>query len=108
MCVWRNLQLAAVQLPCWPFQAQQLTGCWLLGVWHCPHVPVDADSCHGCRLDIPLSRKRAGNVAVVKLVDQEDLMEEWMDTHEEPNIDATFIAFKGRQLFLPPGVQLAC
>ena len=35
-------------------------------------------------------------------------MEEWMDTHDEPNIDATFIAFKGRQLFLPPGVQLAC
>ena len=69
---------------------------------------MEADSGHVCRLNIQLSRKRAGNVAVVKLIDQEDLMEEWMDNHDEPNIDATFIAFKGRQLFLPPGVQLAC
>lgn len=61
-----------------------------------------------CRLDVRLSKPQAGNLVLVKLIDQEDLMEEWNDMHDAPNIDATFVAFKGRSIVLPEGVQLCC
>lgn len=33
-------------------------------------------------------------------------MLEWFDDHDEPNIDATSVAFLGRRITLPPGFQL--
>ena len=54
-----------------------------------------------------LKKKHSGNLALVKLIDQEDLMSEWHDAHSSPNIDISFVAFKGRLVHLPPGVRLS-
>jgi hypothetical protein len=43
---------------------------------------------------------------VLKLMDAENQMEVWLDGHEEPNIDATYVGFKGRTASLPPGMRL--
>ncbi len=45
---------------------------------------------------------------LVKLVDQENLMELFGDDHEEPNIDICHIKFVGHRIVLPPGVSLSC
>ena len=59
------------------------------------------------RLEVALTGRWAGNLALVKLINQENLMHEWHDLHEDPNIDANHVAFMGRVLPLPPGVALA-
>lgn len=56
---------------------------------------------------VTLKKKHSGNVALVKLIDQEDLMSEWHDSHDSSNIDISFVAFKGRVLHLPQGVRLS-
>ena len=48
----------------------------------------------------------AGNLALVKLIDQENLMPEFNDRHQEPNIDINHVLFQGRALRLPPGAAL--
>ena len=58
------------------------------------------------RMTFPLKHPRACNAVVLKLLDQENLMAEWYDGHEEPNIDITSVAFRGRQFLLPHGLQL--
>lgn len=55
-----------------------------------------------------LKHRVSANVVCVKLINQEDLMSEWGDDHEAPNIDINCIAFNGRRVTLPPGMRLAC
>ena len=57
-------------------------------------------------LEINLPRRVAGNVVLVKLIDQEDLMHEWDDQPDDPNIDINHIIFSGRTLQLPTGAVL--
>jgi len=59
------------------------------------------------RLDVELKCRVSANVVCVKLINQEDLMSEWGDEHEEPNIDINCIAFTGRRVRLPHGMTLA-
>lgn len=54
-----------------------------------------------------LTRPCAGNVACLKLISQENLMEALGDTHTWPNIDATHVLFYGKQVQMPKGVYLA-
>lgn len=60
-----------------------------------------------CSMEIVLPSRVAGNLVLVKLINQEDLMHEWDDQHDEPNIDINNVIFSGRALHLPPGVSLA-
>ena len=57
-------------------------------------------------MEIELTGKWAGNLAMVKLIDQEDLMHEWEDDHDEPNIDINHVMFSGSVLQLTDGVSL--
>ena len=54
-----------------------------------------------------LTRPVACNVALAKLISQENLMEALGDTHTWPNIDATHVLFYGKQVQLPAGCYLA-
>ena len=76
-------------------------------VLQCSQAPRSDACMHARRLEVPLTGRWAGNLALVKLINQENLMHEWHDLHEEPNIDANHVAFLGRVLPLPPGVALA-
>lgn len=58
------------------------------------------------RLHIPLSYCWSGNRLVVKLINQEDLMEDFGDNNESPNIDCEYVACRGFALSLPPSVVL--
>lgn len=58
-------------------------------------------------MQIELHGRWAGNLALVKLIDQEDLMHEWADHHDEPNIDINHVVFSGSVLELPSGVSLS-
>ena len=58
------------------------------------------------RMVIQLRDRHAFNTAVVKLIEPEDRMAEWDDNHEGPNIDASIVAFQGKQIVLPEGLQL--
>ncbi len=58
------------------------------------------------RMDIPLRYIRAGNLMLAKLIDQENLMADFGDDHDGPNIDVNQIAPYGRRVRLPPGVSL--
>ena len=60
-----------------------------------------------CRMHIELQGRWAGNLALVKLIDQEDLMHEWEDQHDEPNIDINHVTLSGSVLQLPGGVSLS-
>jgi len=60
------------------------------------------------RLDVWLKQRVAANVVCVKLINQEDLMSQWGDDHEAPNIDINCVAFNGQRVILPAGMQLAC
>lgn len=60
-----------------------------------------------CRMEIQLEGRVAGNLALVKLINQEDLMHEWDDQHDAPNIDINHVIFSGRFLTLPNGMMLA-
>lgn len=62
---------------------------------------------HVGRIKIALHGQRACNLALVKLLSQENLMHEWHDLHEAPNIDVNHVTFLGRMLRLPPGAVLA-
>lgn len=44
---------------------------------------------------IPLRQRRAGNFVAVKLIAPENLMSEYHDDHDAPNIDVQYIAFRG-------------
>lgn len=57
------------------------------------------------RLDIPLTRRHAGSLALVKLLDSENLMSLWHDDHEQPNIDIAAVVFRSRRVALPPTVR---
>ncbi|CAK0756367.1 hypothetical protein CVIRNUC_002449 [Coccomyxa viridis] len=58
-------------------------------------------------MHIELQGRWAGNLALVKLIDQEDLMHEWEDQHDEPNIDINHVTLSGSVLQLPEGVSLS-
>lgn len=60
------------------------------------------------RLFIELTRHRACNAVLVKLIDQENLMSEFADVHDEPNIDASYIKFVGHHIELPDTTALSC
>lgn len=47
------------------------------------------------QMDVHLARRHSGNVACVKLIKPENLMEEWSDDHEEPNIDMNSVLMWG-------------
>ncbi|GBF87303.1 hypothetical protein Rsub_00014 [Raphidocelis subcapitata] len=57
-------------------------------------------------LRMRLARPRAGNVLMLKLVDQENLMREFQDHHDAPNIDVAYTAARGVAVKLPPGENL--
>jgi hypothetical protein len=44
-------------------------------------------------------------MVMVKLIDQEDKMDEFADAHEFPNVDCEYVSFRGLALGLPPGVS---
>jgi hypothetical protein len=48
----------------------------------------------------------SGNLALVKLVNQENLMEEMQDMHEVPNMDCEYVALEGVVAALPAGLEL--
>jgi hypothetical protein len=48
----------------------------------------------------------SGNLALVKLVSQENLMEEMMDMHDQPNIDCEYVAFEGFVAQVPGQLEL--
>ena len=52
----------------------------------------------GCRMRIQLWQRHVGNVAMVKLIDQEDRMLEYGDPHPIPNVDISFVRLRGRKL----------
>ncbi len=56
---------------------------------------------------MPLTRRHAGSLVLVKLIDAENLMHVWGDEHEETNIDVAAVAFRGRRVVLPPTVRPA-
>ena len=78
------------------------------------HVLASAGQAHDLwaasahRLKIRLQHIRAGNAVLVKLVDQENLMAEFEDAHEAPNIDVSHVIFNGNHIMLPDGVALSC
>jgi hypothetical protein len=51
-------------------------------------------------------RRVSGNLALVKLINQENLMQEMNDTHPVPNIDCEFVAFEGFVARLPHRLEL--
>lgn len=51
-------------------------------------------------------RRVSGNLALVKLIHQENLMQEMNDMHPVPNIDAEYVAFEGFVAHLPDKLQL--
>ena len=54
-----------------------------------------------------LHHRHAGNMLCVKLINQENLMEERQDNHPVPNIDMNFISPHGRLVTLPDQVRLS-
>jgi hypothetical protein len=58
------------------------------------------------KLTINLCRPIVANTLMVKLIDQEDLMNELNDPHTWPNIDMQSILVKGMKLDLPPGLHV--
>jgi hypothetical protein len=58
------------------------------------------------RLVVRLGRPVGGNLALVKLISQENLMDQYGDPHTWPNIDMTEVRFTGKLVELPPGATL--
>ena len=54
-----------------------------------------------------LSQRRAGNVLFIKLISQENLMDEWRDSHDHTNIDASHVCAFGKHVVLPHGMSVA-
>jgi hypothetical protein len=62
----------------------------------------------GCTLlEVALSRPRAANVLCVKLINQQNHMEEH-DPHGWPNLDINYVSAGGKVIELPPGIRLVC
>ena len=57
-------------------------------------------------LDVKLSHPVAANIVLVKLINQENLMEELMDMHAYPNIDMTNVEVYGNLIRLPKGLDV--
>ena len=51
---------------------------------------------------------RACNAVLVKLVDQENLMAQFGDEREQPNIYVRHVIFHGNHIVLPDNVALSC
>ena len=58
------------------------------------------------RLHIQLSKPAAANVMLVKLIDQENMMQLYRDDHDWPNIDMGYVGLSGRAVTLPQGVSM--
>ncbi len=48
----------------------------------------------------------SGNLALVKLINQENLMQEMNDMHPVPNIDCEYVAFEGFVARMPDKLEL--
>lgn len=84
-----------------------------------PHAPAEAlddgdlsddelDRSAGRNLlHVRLSKPCSGNVMLVKLIDQENLMREFHDLHNFPNIDMAYVQLIGKLVHLPDDVTLA-
>jgi hypothetical protein len=74
-----------------------------------PPLPALAELPHrgpaSLLLRMRLARPRAGNTAVLKLINQENLMDQFHDNHDAPNIDIQYVALRGWAVTLPPGVR---
>ena len=55
-------------------------------------------------LSIKLQRPIGANIVMVKLIDQENLMDELMDDHGYPNVDMGYVRIIGKKVLLPTGV----
>ena len=60
-----------------------------------------------CSLRYKLAAPRLADMAVLQLMDQENLMVAWLDNHPEPNIDVATLRLYGHRVPLPPGAELA-
>lgn len=60
-----------------------------------------------CKLHVTLTKPCSGNVLLVKLIDQENLMQAYGDEHGWPNIDMAYVGLSGKMIRLPPGIDLA-
>ena len=58
-------------------------------------------------LTVRLTAPFAANALLVKLIDQEDLMNEFHDEHSYPNLDMTYVQCVGKVVQLPGYVTLA-
>ena len=68
----------------------------------------DSKRVYARRLRISLWHHRACNAALVKLVDQENLIPVWDERHGVPNTDVSHVAFIGHRIVLPNGLALSC
>lgn len=69
-------------------------------------IEMGPDRTVGCnRLTVTLTQQCAATALLVKMVDQENLMEELEDLNPYPNIDMTYVVAKGKRVALPAGVQ---
>lgn len=59
-----------------------------------------------CSLEIQLKQKHPGNLVCAKLIAAENFMDDFGDSHDEPNIDVSYLRIKGKLVQLPSGVQL--
>jgi hypothetical protein len=57
-------------------------------------------------LHVKLAQPVTANILMVKLIAQENLMEELMDGHAYPNIDMTVVEVLGKKVVLPQGVNV--
>jgi hypothetical protein len=57
-------------------------------------------------LHIPLKTPVIANVIMVKLINQENLMDELMDGHAYPNIDMTYVHVIGKRIIMSEGIDL--
>lgn len=56
-------------------------------------------------IDVPLRARHGGDLACVKLVGGENLMNEWGDDHSEPNIDVAAVELMGFAAAEPPAEE---
>eukprot|EP00892_Ulva_mutabilis_P008700 jgi/Ulvmu1/6201/UM028_0057.1 len=59
------------------------------------------------KFGLPLAINRPCNLVSVLLIDQENLMQLWEDSHPKPNIDISRVTFHGPLLQLPGNTKLA-
>jgi hypothetical protein len=72
-----------------------------------PFFPAAPDRTIGRNhLVVPLLKPVTANVIMVKLINQENLMDEMMDGHAYPNIDMTYVHIIGKKITMPEGIDL--